>query len=308
MSFQAPVYLWALLILPVLAYLYWRARQGRGQGFVWLPDLERVRLASGVTRSWPGWLAVGLYGVSMALALLALAKPTAALPTPDEQAGVVLAIDVSGSMMADDLKPSRLDAAKAAARSFVERMPAGVKVGLVSFAAGAVLESGLTADHQGVIERIDLLERRANTAIGEGLLESLKAFPTGANHQVAVPATVILLSDGRNRIGIAPQEAAQEAKRRGVRVFTIGVGSDDPNASVDWAGFDEAELRGIAEVTGGRYFAADSADRLQEIYRELGSQVGWKLERTQVSGLVALLAGFCLALSLMVSWGSRRLI
>lgn len=77
---------------------------------------------------------------------------------------------------------------------------------------------------------------------------------------------------------------------------------------MDWAGFDEAELRGIAEVTGGRYFAADSADRLQEIYRELGSQIGWKLERTQVSGLVALLAGFCLALSLMVSWGLRRLI
>lgn len=308
MSFQAPVYLWVLLILPVLFYFYRRARQGQGRGFAWLPDLERVGAASSAARPWRGQIPVGLYGLSMVLALLALAKPAAALPTPDEQAGVMLAIDVSGSMMADDLKPSRLDAAKAAAKGFVERMPPGVKVGLVSFAAGAVLESGLTADHQGVIERIDLLERRANTAIGEGLLESLKAFPTDAHRKVEIPATVILLSDGRNRTGISPQEAAHEARRRGVRVHTIGVGSDDPNTSVDWAGFDEAELRGIAEATGGRYFAADSADRLQEIYRELGSQTGWKLERTEVSGLAALLAGLSLALSLVLAQGSRRVI
>lgn len=310
MSFQAPYLLAALLLLPLLAWVYWRmVRREAREGFGLLPGLEHWRQAMVHGRSPRRYLPLALYGLALCLGLLALARPQAMIPLPDESAGIVLTIDVSGSMRATDIAPSRMEAAKAAARDFVERLPDGIKVGLVSFAGYAILNSPLTTDHAAVLEQISYLERRPNTAIGEGLMESLRAFPLGEDGKVVGSATVILLSDGQNRTGVEPEEAAREAAKLGVTVHTIGVGKSggfDPN--IPFAGFDEAELRGIADLTGGRYFAVDSAERLLEVYRELQRQTVWKPQRTEVTAVFSLLAGALLASSLLLASWNRRVI
>jgi Ca-activated chloride channel family protein len=310
MTFQAPHLLVALLLLPLLGWLYWRVvwREAR-EGYALLPGLELLRQGGRKGHNPRRYLPLGLYGLALCLGLLALARPQAVIPLPDESAGIVLTIDVSGSMRATDVAPSRMEAAKAAARDFVERLPEGIKVGLVSFAGYAILNSPLTTDHAEVLEQIGYLERRPNTAIGEGLMESLRAFPLGEGGKVIGSATVILLSDGQNRTGIEPEEAAREAARLGVTVHTIGVGrvgGSDP--SIPFAGFDEAELRGIADITGGRYFAVGSAERLLEVYRELQRQTVWKPQRTEVTAVFSLLAGALLASSLLLASWNRRVV
>jgi hypothetical protein len=132
------------------------------------------------------------------------------------------------------------------------------------------------AELEGNPELLALLERRRGTAIGEGLRESAGAFPTREG-KADGPAVVILLSDGRNITGVLPKEAALVAKKLGVKVHTIGVCSTTttPTDAAPFAGFDESELRGIAETTGGRYYAVGSAERLEEVYRELGREIGW---------------------------------
>lgn len=310
MSFQAPHLLLALLLLPLLAWVYWQVvRREAREGYGLLPGLEPWRQATAHGRNPRRYLPLGLYGLTLLLGLLALARPQAVIPLPDESAGIVLTIDVSGSMRAQDIAPTRMEAAKAAAKDFVERLPEGIKVGLVSFAGYAVLNAPLTSNHAEVLEQISYLERRPNTAIGEGLMESLRAFPLGEDGKVLGSGTVILLSDGQNRTGIEPEEAAKEAARLGVTVHTIGVGrvgGFDP--SIPFAGFDEAELRGIADITGGRYFAVGSAERLMEVYRELQRQTVWKPQRTEVTAVFSLLAGALLASSLLLASWSRRVV
>lgn len=310
MSFQAPHLLLALLLLPLLAWLYWWVvwREAR-EGYALLPGLEPLRQGSRKGLNPRRYLPLALYGLALFLGLLALARPQAVIPVPDEGAGIVLAIDVSGSMRATDIAPTRMEAAKAAAKDFVERLPDRIKVGLVSFAGYAVLNAPLTSNHAEVAEQIGYLERRPNTAIGEGLMESIRAFTFGEDGKVIGSATVILLSDGQNRTGIAPEEAAQEAARREVVVHTIGVGRAggfDPGTP--FAGFNEAELRGIADITGGRYFAVGSAERLLEVYRELQRQTVWKPQRSEVTALFSLLAGALLASSLLLANWKRRVI
>ncbi|MDX2006316.1 MAG: VWA domain-containing protein [Meiothermus sp.] len=308
MSFLLPLGLLGLLTLPLLAWLYWRAVQrGRSEGFALLPGLELAsRAAEG--RAGRRHLTAGLYLLAAGLGIVALARPHATVLAPDQRAGIVLALDVSGSMRAADIPPNRLEAAKKSAEDFVSRLPDGVKVGVVSFAGTAQLEAPLTAQHLEVIEKIRLLDRRYNTAIGEGLMESLRAFPA-RDGKLEGPATVILLSDGQNRMGVSPEEAAREAARLGVRVHTIGVGtvgSQDPG--VPFAGFDEGELRGIADATDGRYYAVNSAGQLESVYRELGSEIGWVPQRTEVSGLFTLAAGLVLGLCLLLATLRRRVL
>lgn len=154
------------------------------------------------------------------------------------------------------------------------------------------------------------LERHRGTAIGEGLLESLRALPRTPNGAVDGPNTIILLSDGRNTVGTPPQKAAQQAKKLGVKVYTIGVGTIGSNSAQDppFAGFDETELRGIADATGGRYYAVGSAERLEQVYRELGHEIGWRPQRTEITGLMALIGALLLGSSLIWSQVHRRVL
>ncbi len=310
MNFLSPELLIGLLIAPLAALAYWRwFSRGAGENHVLHPDLEVLTRASG-SDVWRRHGAAAVYILALGLGAVALARPQAVIPAPDARAGVMLSIDVSGSMRATDVQPTRIDAAKQAAHHFVQRLPNEVKAGLVSFAGYAVLEAPLTTAHDEVLEKIVGLERHRGTAIGEGLLESLRALPLTPDGKVDGPQTVILLSDGRNTTGTAPQEAAQRARKLGVKVHTIGVGTVGSNAAQEstFMGFDESELRGIADATGGRYYAVNSAERLEQVYQELGREIGWRPQRTEITGLFAALTALLLGSSLIWSQVQRRVV
>lgn len=314
MGFQLPYLLLLLLVLPVLVWQYRRrVLTGSAKAYALHPNLGQLAQVAEATPAWKRHLSAGLYLLALTLGIFALARPHATLPQPDDRAGVMLAIDISRSMRAEDIEPDRFTAAKKAAQTFVRALPQGAKVGLVSFAGYATLEVPLTPDHQRVSDQIDFLQMARGTAIGDGLLASLEAFPKNEAGKLLGPSTVVLLSDGRSNRGSDPLEAAQKAKEMGVIVHAIGLGRRLDQSQNDFQfnnfmAFDEETLRSIAQVTGGKYYSAESAQELQAAYRNLGQVVGWKPERTEVSGLFTLLAGLLLASSLLVSSARRQVV
>lgn len=318
MGFDNPVALVLVLAVPLLLWLYRRrVNTGQASGFALFSNLGALRgLERGrARRNW----GIGLYAVAIVLAVFALARPQAVIPAPDNLAAVMLSIDISRSMRAIDIEPDRFTAAKEAAKRFIRNLPDEAKVGLVSFAGYATLEVEPTDNHQRVLDQIDLFEMARGTAIGEGLMESLKALPTDANGKVLSASTVVLLSDGRSNRGIDPLEAVKEAKKMGVVVHTIGLGRKldsgvpgSPDTSFgnfnNFMAFDEETLRTIADSTGGQYYAAESAKALDEAYRRLNRVVAWKPTRTEVSSLAALAAGMLLFSSLLLTTLQRRVI
>jgi Ca-activated chloride channel family protein len=312
-GFQFPLLLLLLLLLPLLAWVYWRRVGAEGSSsYVLYPNLAQLARLS--EPRWKRHLGALLYGLALVLAIAALARPAATIPAPDNMATVIVTIDISRSMRAQDIEPSRFEAAKQEAKQFVRALPDGAKVGLVSFAGYATLEVEPTTDHQRVIDQIELLQMARRTAIGDGLLESLKAIPKDGNDKPLGPSTVVLLSDGRTNSGIDPLEVTPFAKDMGVVVHTIGLGrrSNPNDPDQQWGGywmqFDEETLRAIADSTGGQYYAAESAEALRQAYRNLGRVVGWRPQRTEVSGVFGLTAGLLLASSLLVSNLRRRVI
>jgi len=309
MGFQSPQFLLLLLLLPLLVWEYRRRYLwGMASSHVLYPNVGQfAQIAQAPWRH----LSAGLYLLAVGLAIVAVARPQATIPVPDNLAGVMLVIDVSRSMRAQDINPNRITAAKNAARKFTEALPAGAKVGLASFAGYSILEVPLTTDHRRIIEQIDTLQLSRRTAIGEGLYEGLYAFPKDQKGKLLGPSTVVLLSDGRNNWGRDPMEAAEAARKLGVVVHTIGLGrrlSEGNDYFNNFMAFDEETLRAIAQTTGGQYYAAESEKALLDAYRKLGRVVGWKPTRTEVSGMIAMLAGIFLAFSLMASSVRRRVV
>lgn len=316
MSFIWPWALAALVLLAPLVWLYLRGLARPAQAAALHPDLRLLAQARGRPRTLRRHLPAALYLGALTLALVALARPTAPLPLPDDRTAIMLTVDVSRSMEAEDIKPSRFVAAQEAARNFVRSLPPGVRVGLASFAGYAVLNTPPTTRHEQVFTAIDGLGLARRTAIGDGLLESLRALPErdpGAQNaqntrgpRTLPAAAIVLLSDGRNNSGSDPLEAAAQAKKLGVKVYTVGLGTEngDPGSGGwggFWGGFDAETLKQIASTTGGRYFEARSANELNSIYRELGRSLGWTVQPREVSGFVAALAGLMLLGSLGVS-------
>lgn len=311
MTFLWPWALAALALLPVLVWLYLRGLPRPAQAAALHPDLRLLARASGRPRPLRRHLPALLYLGALTLTLFALARPTAPLPLPDNRTAIMLAIDVSRSMEVQDIEPSRFIAAQEAARRFVRSLPSGARVGLVSFAGYAVLHTAPTSRHARVFTAIDELSVAPRTAIGEGLLAALQALPergpeTPGAAQDHPAAAIVLLSDGRNNTGAEPLEVAAQAKRLGVKVYTVGLGTEGGDLrSNRWSGFfggfDAETLKGIATATGGRYFEARSASQLSSIYRELGRSLGWTVQPREVSGLLAALAGLVLLGSLGVS-------
>ena len=259
-------------------------------------------------------LPAGLYLMALAGSLLALGRPVVPLPVPADRSAVMLSIDVSGSMRSRDILPSRLEAAKEAAKSFVRSLPPRILVGLVAFGGYALLLVRPTADREELRESIDRLEFLPRTAIGEGLLEAVAALPgrsrpdrVGSVPQNPAggwpPGVVVLLSDGRSNTGIDPLEAARLARAQGVTVHTVGVGQ--PSAGSDaWTiggPLDEETLKEIARITGGTYHHASSARALREVYRRLARVVGWEKRPVEVTGLVALAGAILLGAAVAVS-------
>lgn len=347
MHFLAPQFLWLLLLAPVLAAAY-LAILRRKRAAVRYASLTLVREALGSAHRYRRHIPPILFLCAMIAIVIAIARPTALITLPSEQRTIVLAIDVSLSMRANDVEPSRIAAAQEAAKAFIEEQPSDVRIGIVSFAGTALLVQAPTQNRDDLISAIDRLELQRHTAIGSGLIMALATifpdagidlesmiFGAGSPYSrrgvalekagksppktfQAVPpgsyasAAIILLSDGRRTTGPDPLDAAKMAADRGVRVFTVGLGSSQGGtAGFDgWSiymRFDEETLKAIAEVTKGSYFSAASATELKKVYQELNARFTMEKKETEVSALftavAAVLALAAAALSLL--WFSR---
>jgi len=340
MSFLWVDMLWLLLLVPVLILGYFLVQRRRQKYALRYASLSLVREALGRGPGIRRHIPPILFLIGMTAMLFALARPAASVTLPSQQGTVILTIDVSGSMRAEDVNPNRIEAAKAAAQAFVQKQPKNVRIGIVSFSGHAAVVQAPTTDREAVLAAINRLTPQRYTAIGSGILTSLEAIfeepgakpkpnpvprdpltspaPKPAPNPNPVPpgsyasAIVVLLSDGQSNAGPPPAEAANEAADRGVRVYTIGLGS--PEGTVlrieGWAmrvRLDEETLKRIAEKTGAKYFRASSDTDLRAIYENLGTQLVFKKEQTEITaGFAGVAAVFLLiagALSLL--WFNR---
>lgn len=307
MTFLWPQGLWLLVLVPALAAGYGlvRARKRASPGSY--PGLAAAMPA----RFWR-WVPPLLFASALTLLLLAAARPTARLWLPAEASTVILAIDVSSSMRASDVAPTRLGAAREAAREFVRDMAPGARIGIVAFSTEARLLQAPVAEREQVLRAIDSLAPDGDTAIGSGILVSLAALQAASDAGIADSATaVILLTDGQNSHGPDPLEAARRAARIGVRVYTIGIGTAHGRIKDEggWAmtvGIDTATLRQIAGMTGAEYSYALTAWHLKRIYAGLSSKVVLASIRTEIGALLcalAALAGIGAAAASLRSYG-----
>jgi Ca-activated chloride channel family protein len=332
-SAEWPGLLWALLLVPVALAAYLLAQRRRSRYTVRFTNLD---LLANVVSAKPGWrrhVPPAFYLLALAALLVSLARPQALALVPKEQATVILVMDVSGSMNATDVEPTRLVSSQRAAASFVEQLPEKFRVGIVSFASTAQTLTRPTTDRAAAYEAIATLHAEGATAMGDGIERALdvkrppappssgtvRPAPTPGAQQGDddAPLVVLLLSDGANTQGrTQPMEAADDAKDLGVPVFTIALGTDRGMVDVpDETGNlrripvppDKLTLQRIAEITGARFFAAPSSRDLKGVYRELGSKIGFVKEKQEVTvvfaatGLLFLVAGAAMSLV----WFSR---
>jgi Ca-activated chloride channel family protein len=290
MTWLSPERLWLLLGVAALAIAYVVAQRRRSRYAVRFTNL---RLLDRVAPKRPGWrrhLPAGMFLAMLALLVAGFAQPQAEVQVPRERATVLVAVDVSRSMLADDVAPDRLSAAKAAAQEFVTDLPEEFNVGLVGFAGSASVFVPPVTDRQAVAAGIDRLAEgaagNAGTAIGDAIatsLDSIRALDAQAGEDVP-PARVVVLSDGANTSGRDPVEAAGLATQVGVPVDAISFGT--PAGVIDGSQavpVDGQTLQTVAEATGGNYFAAGSSAELRAAYADIGSSVGYQTEVQDVS-------------------------
>jgi Ca-activated chloride channel family protein len=316
--------LWLLLIVPVFIGIYILIQRRRQKYALRYSSLSIVKEALGKGPGKRRHIPPILFLVGLAVMALAIARPVATVLLPSQQATIILTIDTSGSMRADDIKPSRLDAAKVAAKTFVEKQPKIVRIGVVSFSDSSAVVQAPTQDREAVLAAINRLVPQRGTAIGRGIVTSLDAIfeesgakststardpitlketkpPPPVSPGTYAPAIVILLSDGQSNVGPRPLDVIDQAYNRGVRVYTIGVGSTEGTVLHFVEGFsirvrlDEDTLKQIANKTNAKYFRADNETELRTIYENLSTQLIFKPEQTE---LTAFFTGFAVLLLL----------
>jgi Ca-activated chloride channel family protein len=368
MSFGQPLLLLILLAVPALlgAYL-WQLRRRRRQA-VRYSNVALVKAAAGPTRRWRRHVPIALVLASLGLLGFASARPTVRADVPVSSATIILALDVSGSMCATDVVPNRLSAAQAAVREFVQNQDDQTKIGLVIFSGFAQLAVAPTTDRDSLLATIDGVTTGRGTTIGAAILRAIDAIaeldpnvapsdpvaepstdspglgepapapgatpgatsPGGARPDTA-PEIIVLLTDGANTRGVTPEQAAQQAAARGVRVYPIGFGTTNPTSMActrdQYGGFpqppvrdftgggrvmggrnflvvDEAALRDVAETTGGTYFAATDADALNRVLAGLPKHVTVQQQDVDLSAAFAALGALVLltGLGLSIRW------
>ncbi|HEY8547893.1 MAG TPA: VWA domain-containing protein [Acidimicrobiales bacterium] len=263
--------------------------------------------------AWRRHLPAGLWLAAMALLVLGFARPVRTVQEPEERATVVLALDVSNSMEADDVDPSRIEVAKAAALDFLEELPPQLDVGLVLF-SGTISSVPVTEDREAVAERIEEAELADSTAIGEAIFTALDLVadaPPAADGSVP-PARIVVLSDGETTVGRPDGEAAAAAAEAGVPVDTIAFGTPDGVVEDDFGvvtpvAVMPGPLRDIAEATGGEFAEADSAGSLRTVYDAIATVVGYEEVEREISGwfVGAGLALLAVAGMLSLLWSQR---
>jgi Ca-activated chloride channel homolog len=342
MTFVWPQGLLAYLLVPALVAAYFWSVRRRARASISYPAVDMLARAAAAGRPWRRHAPAVLYLLTMSAMVLALARPVWPVPVPDNQAAVMLSIDVSGSMIETDVYPSRIEAAKRVARAFVRSLPAAAKVGLVKFSTRAVLLARPTDDHERVAAEIGSLQPEASTSIGDGLLKAVYALPgrtvwdpatrpadppSGTIGPASVaptpgipspdrlpPAAIVLMSDGGNNTGTAPADAAVVARRLKVTVHTVGLGqptngglNSDGGHAGDIDALDEDTLKNIATETNGTYHRASTGHDLARVWSGLGHMVAWKPRPVEIGGLVSGAAAVLFSGTMLLSVLWRRL-
>ena len=281
MSFQSPWLLVGLLAIPLLIGLYLASQQRRRTYAVRFTNLALVNQVFGKGPGFRRHLPAILFIAGLTGLLVSMARPQATLRIPKGQTSVMLAVDVSGSMAATDVQPTRIDAAIAAGRTLIDKLPTNAEVGLVIFNSQAQVVVPLTSDKGSVKDALGSLNPGGGTAIGSAIQVSVAQLanivdPNGAKSQNY--ARVVLLTDGTSNTGIDNATAAANAAQAHIPVDTIGVGARNQTTQVFGQvidGVDEQALQAIASATGGRYYYAADEGQLNKIYSDLGSHIGW---------------------------------
>ncbi|MDO9357526.1 MAG: VWA domain-containing protein [Polaromonas sp.] len=347
MTFLWPQFLWLLLALPLLVAVYvWLLRRKKKMALRYA-SLSIVREAMGTGQSFRRHIPPLLFLLAMAAMLLAASRPFAVITLPSQQETIILAMDVSGSMRATDVQPNRLVASQNAAKAFLADLPRGVRVGIVAFAGTASVVQPPTLSREDLVAAIDKFQLQRATAIGNAIVVSLaELFPNagidlasmtyGRNRSGGVSidqapkeakkeftpvapgsytsAAIILLTDGQRTTGVDSLEAAKLAADRGVRVYTVGVGTVD-GETIGFEGWsmrvklDEETLKSIASRTQADYFYAGTAADLKKVYQTLSSRLTVEKKETEISGLLALAASVFALMSagLSLLWFNRIL-
>ena len=348
-DFLWPQFLWLLLLLPVLVLVYVWMLGRRRKLAVQYASLSLVREAMGKGPGWRRHLPPALMLAALAAMLLAAARPVATIALPMQEQTIMLAIDVSASMRATDVLPNRMVAAQHAAKSFIAELPRRVRVGIVAFAGSAQVAQLPTQSREDLEKAIDGFQLQRGTATGNGIVMALATlFPNSGIEMSALgadrpglrgggsqslddsrqqparaapapvapgsygSAAIVMLTDGQRTTGVDPLEAAQLAADRGVRVYTVGVGTRDGD-TIGFEGWsmrvklDEETLKAIAAKTQAEYFYAGTAADLKKIYDTLSSRLSVEKHETEVSGLFALAAAFLAGFASLLSlWWFNR--
>jgi Ca-activated chloride channel family protein len=315
MSFASPLVLLALLLLPLLVAWYVRAQGDRRRA---ASAFATPALLASVAPRRPGWrrhAPMIAFGLAIAILVVAAAKPQRTVAVPVERAAIMLATDVSGSMQATDVRPSRLVAARRAARAFVDDVPAGVNVGVLAFNGRPRVLQSPTPERQDIHAALARLTPSGGTATGEAIVAAIRALrtPTGRNRRMP-PSAIVLLSDGASTKGKDPVQAAQEARRAKIPVYTVALGTPAGTIRVPRPGGaagtevhrvppDAASLAEIARASGGQTFTAVDSKELRQVYERLGSQLSTEKRKRQMTAgfaggaLVLLLIGAGMSLA-----------
>lgn len=305
MEFLQPKRLWWLIVPALVALLHFglATRPGMARGPRMRSKLDFVVPKD---RAWKRWVAVGTSIAAMCALVLAYAQPKAYTEVPRDRATIVVVIDVSRSMMAEDVKPNRMDAARTAAKEFIGMLPPRFNVALVQFAGTANIVVPPTVDRGAVSRAIDNLKMAPSTAIGEGIYKSLDAIkmvpPDKDNPDKAAPAAIVLLSDGATNSGRSSSTAAKDAKEKGVPVYTIAYGSANgyvvENGQRQPVPVNHGELSDVAKQSGGKKFSAESIKQLQEVYKAIAQSVGYERVYVEVTNRYA---GYALVLGIVAA-------
>lgn len=334
------LYLFALIPLLILVYVI--ALRRRKPYAVRFSSLSLIREALPKRSSWKRHLPFVLFLLAISSLIMAMARPVSTVTLPAANSTIILAIDVSRSMCSTDIFPNRLESAKAAAMQFVKAQDANTQIGIVVFAGFAAIAQPPTTDHALLEATIQNISTARRTAIGEGILMSINAISEVDDSVVSpyanltteplpageyVPAIIVLLTDGVTTTGIDPLVAAQMAKDRGIRVYTIGFGTtnntspmncnpyspqfEDPFGGAPFGGgggggtfrreIDEETLKQVAAMTGGSYHLAESSAELQKVFDSLPTQLFTITETTEISVIFAAVAAFFVVFAILLS-------
>lgn len=339
MKFMWPQMLWLGVLLAVLPLAYVLLLRTRKKAWIPYPGLKDVKRAQ--RGAWRRHLPAILLFLAAACLLVALGRPTASVQLPVDQRTIMLVMDVSGSMSASDVSPTRLSASQVAAKAFASRLPRSVRIGVVAYAGEAHLVQGPTLQREEVLSAIDRFQLERATAIGSGIVVAMATLfpdehiPTSSlaeSHGLKRPggvaldnagkhdevqksavapgsyetAAIVLLTDGQNTVGPDPVEAAQIAASHGVKIFTVGFGTPE-GTIIGFEGWsmrvrlDEETLRQIANLTHGEYFRASSGSDLAQVYQSLRSRLALERKETEITVFFAAAAGLLMLASVLLS-------